>query len=121
MKAIDIIHKKKEEGKPFFSFEYFPPKTEKGVENLYERLARMALMAPAWIDVTWGAGGSTSTLTLDICNAAQNFLGLESMMHMTCTNVTREQIQTSLERAKECGIKNILALRGGDYFVQVIF
>jgi len=113
MKIIDILNKKlKESNDPFFSFEYFPPKTEKGVENLYERLDRMSLLEPQWIDVTWGAGGSTSKLTLEICHAAQKYVGVETMMHMTCTNMPVEAIRASLEKAKEFGIQNILALRG---------
>jgi methylenetetrahydrofolate reductase (NADPH) len=88
----------------------------KGVENLYERLDRMAMFGPAWVDVTWGAGGSTSKLTLDICTNSQKLIGLETMMHMTCTNMPREELQKALLKAKENGIQNILALRGGLYW-----
>lgn len=70
-------------------------------------------MKPAWVDVTWGAGGSTSTLTLEICHNSQNFVGLETMMHLTCTNMPLEGIKQALVQAKESGIRNILALRGG--------
>eukprot|EP01111_Echinosteliopsis_oligospora_P006207 TRINITY_DN2025_c0_g2_i1.p1 TRINITY_DN2025_c0_g2~~TRINITY_DN2025_c0_g2_i1.p1 ORF type:complete len:606 (-),score=208.44 TRINITY_DN2025_c0_g2_i1:43-1860(-) len=112
MKVIDKLNKFLEEGKPCFSFEYFPPKTLEGVQNLYGRLQRMLLLEPLWIDVTWGAGGSTSELTLDICENSQNFCGLETMMHLTCTNMPREQIDDALSRAKAAGIRNILALRG---------
>eukprot|EP01114_Cavostelium_apophysatum_P016958 TRINITY_DN492_c0_g1_i1.p1 TRINITY_DN492_c0_g1~~TRINITY_DN492_c0_g1_i1.p1 ORF type:complete len:583 (-),score=137.66 TRINITY_DN492_c0_g1_i1:23-1771(-) len=112
MKVIDIINQNAAQKKTFFSFEYFPPKTEKGVENLYERLDRMSELNPAWIDVTWGAGGSTSDLTLEICANAQKLVGLETMMHMTCTNMPKEQLKEGLRRAKEYGIQNILALRG---------
>jgi methylenetetrahydrofolate reductase (NADPH) len=82
------------------------------VENLYERLERMSLMKPFWIDVTWGAGGSTSKLTLEICQTAQNFVGLETMMHLTCTNMPISEFKDALTKAKENGIRNILALRG---------
>jgi len=113
MKIIDIINKRwKESSDPIFSFEYFPPKTDKGVENLYERLDRMSLLVPAWIDVTWGAGGSTSTLTLEICQMSQNYLGVETMMHLTCTNMPKEEFASALRKCKESGIQNILALRG---------
>lgn len=88
----------------------------KGVENLYERLERMSLMKPFWIDVTWGAGGSTSKLTLEICQTAQNFVGLETMMHLTCTNMPISEFKDALTKAKENGIRNILALRGGIFF-----
>jgi len=113
MKIIDIIEKRREEKKfPLFSFEYFPPKTEKGVENLYERLDRMSLLGPSWIDITWGAGGSTSDISLEICSTAQNLVGLETMMHLTCTNVTKEKIREVLAKMKGCGMQNVLALRG---------
>jgi len=112
MKIIDKINKMVEAKETCFSFEYFPPKTADGVQNLYERLQRMTLMDPVWIDVTWGAGGSTSELTLEICETAQNYCGLETMMHLTCTNMPREEIDSALKRAKAAGIQNILALRG---------
>lgn len=112
MKIIDKINKALEAKETCFSFEYFPPKTVDGVQNLYERLQRMVLMDPVWIDVTWGAGGSTSDLTLEICETAQNYCGLETMMHLTCTNMPREEIDNALTRAKAAGIQNILALRG---------
>jgi methylenetetrahydrofolate reductase (NADPH) len=83
MKIIDKLFAKIEEKQPTYSFEYFPPKTLEGVTNLYERLQRMQLVDPLWIDVTWGAGGSTSAITLEICENSQNFCGLETMMHLT--------------------------------------
>jgi len=72
----------------------------------------MMLLGPAWIDVTWGAGGSTSQLTLEICTNAQKFVGLNTMMHMTCTNMPKDKIHEALQQAKDSGIQNILALRG---------
>jgi len=112
MKIIDIINQKAHNNETSFSFEYFPPKTDKGVENLYERLDRMSEFKPAWIDVTWGAGGSTSKLTHEICENAQKLFGFETMMHMTCTNMPKEEIRAALQRARDSGIQNILALRG---------
>jgi len=112
MKIIDKIKEHEVKGVPFFSLEYFPPKTDVGIANLYDRLDRMKILGPEWIDVTWGAGGSTSKLTLDICSAAQKYLGLDTMMHLTCTNMPVEEIVHALNKAKEAGIHNILALRG---------
>eukprot|EP01132_Coremiostelium_polycephalum_P010947 gene10947-13406_t len=83
-----------------------------GVQNLYDRLGRMLLLEPLFVDITWGAGGSTSQLTLEIAETAQNVCGLDTMMHLTCTNMPVEQIIEALEKAKATGIKNILALRG---------
>ena len=67
----------------FFSFEFFPPRTEEGVENLYERLDRMVAYQPTFCDITWGAGGSTASLTLDIATKMQNTICVETMMHLT--------------------------------------
>lgn len=100
------------EGKPFYSFEFFPPKTREGVENLYERLDRMSSLEPLFMDLTWGAGGTTAALTLEISGNAQSLSSAEIMMHLTCTNMPREMITEALDKAKKLGIRNILALRG---------
>jgi 5,10-methylenetetrahydrofolate reductase len=52
--------------KTYYSFEYFPPKTEQGLENLIDRIDRMAKTNPLWVDITWNAGGVTSDITLDL-------------------------------------------------------
>lgn len=111
MKVIDKINDIKEG--PFWSFEYFPPKTSEGVKNLYKRFERMSRLGASFIDVTWGAGGTTSDLTLEISRTAQQDFGMETMMHLTCTNMPVEKLRQALETAKEVGIQNILALRGG--------
>jgi len=108
----DKIAAKAASGSPFFSFEYFPPKTESGVNNLYERCSRMARVEPLFVDVTWGAGGTTSDLTLDLSGNLQEYLGLDVMMHLTCTNMPEGKVLDGLETAKKRGIRNILALRG---------
>jgi len=98
--------------KPFIAFEYYPPKTETGVENLMKRMKRMKELGPLYVDVTWGAGGTTSDLTMDLCDRAQKEFGLVANMHLTCTNMPREKIDEAIRVAKEKDIKNILALRG---------
>ncbi|KAI8877008.1 methylenetetrahydrofolate reduct [Backusella circina FSU 941] len=112
MKVIDKINKAEEEGRFFWSFEYFPPKTPQGVQNLYDRMERMQRYGPEFIDVTWGAGGTSADLTTEIVATAQSVYGLETMMHLTCTNMPVKQIDDALEAAKNCGCQNILALRG---------
>lgn len=109
---ISKMLKMMEEKKPFYSFEYFPPKTPEGVENLYDRLDRMSQLEPLFMDLTWGAGGSTADLTLEISGNAQQMCSGEVMMHLTCTNMPRESVRQALVKAKQLGIKNILALRG---------
>ncbi|ORY49494.1 methylenetetrahydrofolate reduct [Rhizoclosmatium globosum] len=75
-------------------------------------MERMYTLGPEFVDVTWGAGGAQSELTLQICTTAQSVAGLETCMHLTCTNMPREKIDWALKNAKEAGIQNILALRG---------
>lgn len=70
-----ICDKMKEATPGFFSFEYFPPRTEDGVENLKKRIVRMKNLNPMFVDFTWGAGGSTSDLTLDLTSMAKNEFG----------------------------------------------
>lgn len=112
MKIIHKLQKTIADKKSFFSFEFFPPKTEDGLRNLYDRLNRMVNLEPAFIDITWGAAGSTSDLSLEISTTAQHYFGVDVMMHLTCTNMPREKIDEALERAHKAGIDNILALRG---------
>jgi methylenetetrahydrofolate reductase (NADPH) len=97
---------------PSLSFEYFPPKTDVGLLNLEKRIHSMADMNPLWIDVTFGAGGSTSERSFQICNDAAQDVGLNVMMHLTCTNMHVKDIHSILTRLKSAGIRNVLALRG---------
>lgn len=112
MKITSKLNKAAKDNRPFWSFEFFPPKTDAGVVNLYDRLERMYRLKPEFIDVTWGAGGSTAGLTMEISSTAQNVYGLETCMHLTCTNMPRDKILEALKDAKANGIQNILALRG---------
>ncbi|KAF2860617.1 methylenetetrahydrofolate reduct [Piedraia hortae CBS 480.64] len=100
------------DGHPTYSFEYFPPKTPQGVQNLYARMGRMNSLGPAFIDITWGAGGSGSSLTCEMVKVAQSEYGLETCMHLTCTDMGIEMITDALQKAYEAGCTNILALRG---------
>ncbi|KAL0551444.1 hypothetical protein IC582_010532 [Cucumis melo] len=126
MKVIDKIRAATtgDGGRVVFSFEYFPPKTEDGVDNLFERMDRMVAHNPSFCDITWGAGGSTADLTLDIANKMQNMICVETMMHLTCTNMPVEKIDHALQTIKANGLQNVLALRGDpphgqDKFVQI--
>jgi methylenetetrahydrofolate reductase (NADPH) len=112
VRILDKIKDYKKQGKPFFSFEYFPPKTESGLHNLYSRLDRMAGLEPCFIDITWGAGGSTSETTLTLSKDAQTYFGLDVMMHITCANMSEERLRSALDQARDSGIRNIMALRG---------
>eukprot|EP00475_Leptophrys_vorax_P026547 TRINITY_DN3755_c0_g1_i1.p1 TRINITY_DN3755_c0_g1~~TRINITY_DN3755_c0_g1_i1.p1 ORF type:complete len:341 (+),score=85.76 TRINITY_DN3755_c0_g1_i1:65-1087(+) len=98
--------------RPSISFEFFPPKTENGVKTLKTKLTEAILpQQPTFVDFTWGAGGSTSDLTLEIAKYAHE-VGLRVNMHLTCTNTTHDVIINALREAEKAGIRNIVALRG---------
>lgn len=97
---------------PFISFEYFPPRTEEGVAKLHKVIAEMAKQKPLFMDFTWGAGGSTSDLTLELSKVSQQKHGVMVNMHLTCTNQSKEVCDAGLAGAKAAGICNIVALRG---------
>lgn len=98
--------------RPNFSFEYFPPRQPAQLEKLYTNVYRMARQNPRFIDLTWGAGGSTSALTLGMSSNFKKHFGVEVNMHLTCTNITADSVRQALVDAKEAGITSIVALRG---------
>ena len=99
--------------RPVFSFEFFPPKTDKGAANLMNTVADLkAVHAPDFVSVTYGAGGSTRERTLGLVADIQNELGITAMAHHTCVAATPDQILDNMTRLARSGIQNILALRG---------
>ncbi|KAI1081599.1 methylenetetrahydrofolate reduct [Whalleya microplaca] len=112
MHIHEMIEDAERTGQPSFSFEYFPPKTAQGVQNLYDRMERMYDFGPKFIDITWGAGGRIAELTCDMVVQAQAFFGLETCMHLTCTDMGEEKVNDALNKAYKAGCTNILALRG---------
>jgi methylenetetrahydrofolate reductase (NADPH) len=97
---------------PVFSFEFFPPKTAEGEENLYAALADLRPLEPAFVSVTYGAGGSTRSKTIEIVKRLREEWGLEAMAHFTCVGATVPELRTTLDEMREAGIDNVLALRG---------
>ncbi|GAA5852340.1 hypothetical protein JCM8547_006746 [Rhodosporidiobolus lusitaniae] len=112
VKISDKISKAEREGRPWWSFEFFPPKTADGWVNLYNRIEQMQQLGPIFVDITWGAGGSTSESTTNFVKTAHKDLGLETCMHLTCTNMPVEMVDAALKEAYDSGCRNILALRG---------
>lgn len=97
----------------FYSFEFFPPATEAGLENLQTRIERMTQrLDPFFINITWGHGGRTANTTMAIASYAQKFLGVDVLLHLTSAGMSKEQLIQALQQAKAAGINNILALRG---------
>src|SRR5580700_5247858 len=99
-------------GHPVFSFEFFPPKTEAGERNLYAALAELRTLAPSFVSVTYGAGGSTREKTIEIVKRIRDEYGLEAMAHFTCVGATVPELRGTLDEMEEAGIDNVLALRG---------
>ena len=97
---------------PVFSFEFFPPKTPAGEENLYKALSELRSLEPAFVSVTYGAGGSTREKTIEIVKRIKDEWGLEAMAHFTCVGATVPELRATLDEMQEAGIENVLALRG---------
>jgi methylenetetrahydrofolate reductase (NADPH) len=97
---------------PLFSFEFFPPKTEEGERNLFGALQELRALEPAFVSVTYGAGGSTSKKTIDIVKQIQTEYELDAMAHFTCVGATVDELRATLDSMREAGIRNVLALRG---------
>src|SRR5688500_3385282 len=97
---------------PVFSFEFFPPKTEEGERNLYTALGELRKLDPAFVSVTYGAGGTTRDKTLDIVTRIRDEYGLEAMAHFTCVGATVDDLRETLDAMAAAGHENVLALRG---------
>jgi methylenetetrahydrofolate reductase (NADPH) len=99
-------------GRPAFSFEFFPPKTEEAARQLEQTIADLRELRPSFVSVTYGAGGSTRERTIEIVTRVKRETGIEAMAHLTCVGSTREDLDSVLHRIVDAGIENVLALRG---------
>jgi methylenetetrahydrofolate reductase (NADPH) len=108
MKIIDLLGR----GAPAFSFEFFPPKGEAGMAVLFETLADLRDYRPSYVSVTYGAGGSTRELTVELVRRIKHELGMEAMAHLTCVGATQAEIGQVLDSLRAAGIDNVIALRG---------
>jgi methylenetetrahydrofolate reductase (NADPH) len=99
-------------GEPVFSFEFFPPKTPEGEVTLRETLALLGDLAPSFVSVTYGAGGTTRARTVEITKWIKQELGIEAMAHLSCVGEPVERIREILDEIGDAGIENVLALRG---------
>ena len=99
---------------PAFSFEFFPPKTDDGEANLADALTELARLEPTFVSVTYGAGGTPTERgkTIDIVSRIKADHGLEAMAHFTCVGATVDELRAVLDRMRDAGIENVLALRG---------
>lgn len=98
--------------RPFFSFEFFPPKDEAASAQLLSAAAALGALRPAFVSITYGAGGSTRTRTVELAKRFKNELGLNVMAHVTCVGTSRAELRGLFDELARAGIENILALRG---------
>lgn len=98
--------------KNILSFEFFPPKSERSAEALFEAFEDLKKFNPSYVSVTYGAGGSTRDLTHDLVVKIQSESNIPVVSHLTCVGSTRDEIYDILKKYEENGINNIMALRG---------
>jgi methylenetetrahydrofolate reductase (NADPH) len=112
MRISDYLREAVPTGRPCFSFEFFPPRTPAGEAALYEAIDDLRPLAPTFVSVTYGAGGSTRDKTVEIVGRIRNELGIEAMAHLTCVGASRAELRAVLDRLLQAGIENVLPLRG---------
>lgn len=94
------------------SFEVFPPKTETSFESVKTATEEIAKLHPAFMSVTYGAGGGTSKYTLDIAKNIKELYGVPTLEHLTCVSSSKETVKEKIQEIKDAGIENVMALRG---------
>jgi methylenetetrahydrofolate reductase (NADPH) len=112
VKVSDILRFARERGEPIFSFEFFPPKTEEGVRQLFECVELLRPLGPAFVSVTYGAGGSTRQRTLELVTRLKRETEVETVAHLTCVGSSRQELTAVLDEVAAAGVQNVLALRG---------
>lgn len=108
MKLTKILNS----GKLSLSFEVFPPKNDTLVESVLATTEKIASLRPAFVSVTYGAGGGTSKYTLNIAKNIKERFGVPTLAHLTCVSSTKETVHGMINHIKEAGIENVMALRG---------
>ncbi|MBP0963469.1 MAG: methylenetetrahydrofolate reductase, partial [Oscillospiraceae bacterium] len=108
MKIISMLR----EEKLSLSFEVFPPKTDTAFDTIKAATEEIAELHPSFMSVTYGAGGGTSRYTLDIARNIKEEHGVPTLAHLTCVSSTKEMVHRKIEKLKEVGIENVMALRG---------
>ena len=112
MRISDLLRFARERGEPIFSFEFFPPRTDEGVRALFETVEALRPLGPAYVSVTYGAGGSTRQRTLELVKRLKRESEVEAMAHVTCAGASRDELAKLLDEIADAGIQNVLALRG---------
>jgi len=118
---MKLTEKLKQARGPFYTFEFFPPRTDQvsktrsyrnlvsnhtqGFNNLLLRITRLADLKPLAINITWGAGGSTKERTLELATLTQRDYDIDTVMHLTCTNMEKGSVDTALRVCSSLGVK----------------
>lgn len=98
--------------RPFFSFEFFPPKDDAGSRQLFASIEDLTPLRPAFVSITYGAGGSTRARTVALAKEIQQRIGLTVVAHVTCIGANRAELRALFDDLARGGIENVLALRG---------
>jgi len=108
MKIKEILGR----GRPVVSFEFFPPKTPEGLDALLQTIATLKPLAPSFVSMTYGAGGSTRAKTVELVSKIKHEIGIEAAAHLTCVGHSESELESILSELERRGIENVLALRG---------
>jgi methylenetetrahydrofolate reductase (NADPH) len=98
--------------RPFFSFEFFPPKDDEGARALFGTIEMLMPLRPAFVSITYGAGGSSRERTVALAKQIRRDIGLTVMAHVTCVGSSRAELRSLFDDLARGGIENVLALRG---------
>lgn len=98
--------------RPFFSFEFFPPKDDAGARQLFSTIESLAALRPAFVSITYGAGGGTRSRTVALAKEIQQRIGVTVVAHVTCVGAARAELRLLFDDLARAGIENVLALRG---------
>jgi methylenetetrahydrofolate reductase (NADPH) len=98
--------------RPFFSFEFFPPRDDAGSRQLFTTIEALQPLRPAFVSITYGAGGSTRARTVALAKQIQQEIGLTVVAHVTCVGADRSELRALFDDLARAGIQNVLALRG---------
>ena len=108
MKLTEILN----EGRLTLSFEVFPPKSSSSFDSVKAACEKIAALGPAFVSVTYGAGGGTSEYTFDVARDIKCKFGVPTVAHLTCISSTKKTVSDMISRIKAEGIENVMALRG---------
>ena len=97
---------------PVFSFEFFPPRSDEAEHSLFDSIAQLRELEPTFVSVTYGAGGSQRTRTIDLVTRIHRELDVQPVAHFTCVGASVADLRANLDAMRDAGIDNILALRG---------